>query len=62
MPSVDTFGHKVVTFEEVYLNIQKRMHEAIMDIQYLLEGACCNNCQECEFQYMCIRDEDVISN
>lgn len=47
------------TDEQVRQAILERLDEVVNDIQHLLEGVCVSNCQECEYQYLCIRTKDI---
>lgn len=50
--------NKRVTFEDVEKALKERTGEVINDIQHLLEGVCANICKDCEFQYLCIRNDE----
>lgn len=46
------------TAEQVRDAILERTDEVVEDLQHLLENSCCNDCQKCEYQYLCVRDQD----
>ena len=47
----------VRTYGEIHQALLERPDEVIEDIQHLLESNCIDDCNRCEFEYLCLRND-----